>query len=59
MDEILNCYEELAKFDGLKPSSNVDNAFGRLVGLCSQCPGEEIVAKVCHARERRGFEHNS
>ena len=43
---ILDCYEELAGFDELKPCSEVDKTFGRLVGLCSQCPGEETASMV-------------
>ena len=46
VDEILDCYEELAGFKELKPCSKVDNAFERLVGLCSQCPGEDAVSMV-------------
>ena len=46
VDEILDCYEELAGFKELKPCSKVDNTFERLVGLCSQCPGEETVSMV-------------
>ena len=46
VDEILDCYEELASFKELKPCSKVDNTFERLVGLCSQCPGEETVSMV-------------
>ena len=46
VDEILDCYEELASFKELKPCSKVDNTFERLVGLCSQCPGEESVSMV-------------
>ena len=46
VDGILDCYEELAGFKDLKPCSKVDNTFERLVGLCSQCPGEETVSMV-------------
>ena len=46
VDELLDCYEELAGFNELKPCSKVDNTFERLVGLCSQCPGEEVVSMV-------------
>lgn len=46
VEEILGCYEELAGFDELKPCPKVDKTFGRLVGLCSQCPGEKIAAMV-------------
>ena len=46
IDKILDCYEELAGFKELKPCSKVDNTFERLVGLCSQCPGEETVSMV-------------
>ena len=46
VEEILGCYEELAGFDELKPCPKVDKAFGKLVGLCSQCPGEETVSMV-------------
>lgn len=46
VEEILDCYEELAGFDELKPCSKVDKTFGRLVGLCSQCPGENVASMV-------------
>lgn len=46
VEEILDCYEELAGFDELKPCSKVDKTFGKLVGLCSQCPGEKIASMV-------------
>lgn len=48
VDEILDCYDELAGFKELKPCSKVDNTFERLVALCSQCPGEETVSMVRH-----------
>lgn len=47
VDEILACCAELSEFPDLKPCAKVNKAFEKLVGLCSQCPGEDVVTKVC------------
>ena len=46
VDNILGCYAELSKFPDLKPSTKVNKTFEKLVDLCSQCPGEDVVTQV-------------
>ena len=47
IDEILACCADLSEFPDLKPCVKVNKTFEKLVGLCSQCPGEDVVTKVC------------
>jgi hypothetical protein len=46
--EILNCYSALCNLEDLEPCPKVNEAFEKLVGLCGQCPHEDVVAQVCH-----------
>ena len=47
IDEFLACCADLSEFPDLKPCVKVNKAFEKLVGLSSQCPGEDVVTKVC------------
>jgi hypothetical protein len=46
----LNCYSEVCNSEDLEPCPKVNDAFEKLVGLCGQCPNEDVVAQVCHSR---------
>ena len=46
VDNILACYNELAKLPILEPSPQVNNAFENLVEICAGVPGDTIVERV-------------
>ncbi len=45
-NDILACYSELCTFSNLEPLPRINEAFKKLVSLCSQTPDEAVTAKV-------------
>ena len=46
VDGIFACYTELCSFPDLEPSLKVNNAFEKLVGLCSRVPNDADTSEV-------------
>ncbi|KAL6714667.1 hypothetical protein ACLMJK_008092 [Lecanora helva] len=44
--DILACYSKLCKFPDVEPSPEINDAFGKLVSLCSKTPDEASSWKV-------------
>lgn len=50
VEAITASYGQLSKLLSLSPQLEVNQAFTKLVGLCSQIVSERVVAKVKHSR---------
>ena len=52
---ILSCYDRLSRFETLEPTSELNDVFEELMGLCSRMLDADTVAEVSKVVSRRNL----